>query len=68
MKTGVFFSTPVFDGASEQEIRDMLQLAFPEEVAKTKGLTDLAKAQLDRAATAGFDLGTELLQRNSQLL
>ncbi len=32
------FATPVFDGASEQEIRAMLHLAFPEEVAQRKGL------------------------------
>jgi DNA-directed RNA polymerase subunit beta len=36
---GVPFATPVFDGASEEEIRRMLQVAFPEDVAKTKGLT-----------------------------
>jgi DNA-directed RNA polymerase subunit beta len=36
---GVPFATPVFDGASEAEIRGMLQEAFPEEVAKRKGLT-----------------------------
>jgi DNA-directed RNA polymerase subunit beta len=36
---GVPFATPVFDGASEQEIRNMLQMAFPEDVAKRKGLT-----------------------------
>ena len=36
---GVPFATPVFDGASEREIRSMLQVAFPEEVAKVKGLT-----------------------------
>src|SRR5690606_39096671 len=36
---GVPFATPVFDGASEEEIREMLQVAFPEEVAKAKGLT-----------------------------
>ena len=33
------FATPVFDGASEDEIRGMLKVAFPEEVAKRKGLT-----------------------------
>ena len=33
------FATPVFDGASEEEIRGMLKAAFPEEVAKRKGLT-----------------------------
>ena len=36
---GVPFATPVFDGAAEQEIRNMLQLAYPEDVAKVKGLT-----------------------------
>jgi DNA-directed RNA polymerase subunit beta len=36
---GVPFATPVFDGASEAEIRGMLQLAFPEEAATRKGLT-----------------------------
>jgi DNA-directed RNA polymerase subunit beta len=36
---GVPFATPVFDGASEEEIRGMLRLAYPEEVMKVKGLT-----------------------------
>jgi DNA-directed RNA polymerase subunit beta len=36
---GVPFATPVFDGASEDEIRAMLQIAYPEEVARAKGLT-----------------------------
>jgi DNA-directed RNA polymerase subunit beta len=36
---GATFATPVFDGASEEEIRGMLKLAYPEEVAKAKGLT-----------------------------
>jgi DNA-directed RNA polymerase subunit beta len=36
---GVPFATPVFDGASEAEIRRMLHVAFPEDVAKRKGLT-----------------------------
>jgi DNA-directed RNA polymerase subunit beta len=36
---GVPFATPVFDGASENEIRGMLQQAFPEDIAKVKGLT-----------------------------
>jgi DNA-directed RNA polymerase subunit beta len=36
---GVPFATPVFDGAAEAEIRNMLHLAYPEEVAKVKGLT-----------------------------
>jgi DNA-directed RNA polymerase subunit beta len=36
---GVPFATPVFDGAAETEIRGMLQLAFPDELAAKKGLT-----------------------------
>jgi DNA-directed RNA polymerase subunit beta len=36
---GVPFATPVFDGASEEEIRAMLKLAYPPEVMKAKGLT-----------------------------
>ena len=39
LSDGVPFATPVFDGASEQEIMDMLQLAYPDDVAKVKGLT-----------------------------
>ena len=36
---GVPFATPVFDGASEEEIHAMLALAYPDEVAQLKGLT-----------------------------
>jgi DNA-directed RNA polymerase subunit beta len=36
---GVPFATPVFDGASEEEIRAMLKLAYPDEIASSKGLT-----------------------------
>jgi DNA-directed RNA polymerase subunit beta len=36
---GATFATPVFDGATEEEIRGMLKLAYPDEVAKAKGLT-----------------------------
>jgi len=36
---GVPFATPVFDGAAEGEIRAMLELAFPDEIVKAKGLT-----------------------------
>jgi len=36
---GVPFATPVFDGAAEEEIRNMLKLAYPDELAKAKGLT-----------------------------
>ena len=39
LSQGVPFATPVFDGASEDEIRAMLQLAYPDAVAKAKGLT-----------------------------
>jgi DNA-directed RNA polymerase subunit beta len=39
LSKGIPFATPVFDGASEEEIRGMLKLAYPEEVAKIKGLT-----------------------------
>ena len=33
------FATPVFDGAAEDEIRAMLKLAYPDDIAKAKGLT-----------------------------
>ena len=36
---GVPFATPVFDGAAEEEIRGMLQLAYPDDIAARKGLT-----------------------------
>jgi DNA-directed RNA polymerase subunit beta len=36
---GVPFATPVFDGAAEEDIRAMLKLAFPDDIAKVKGLT-----------------------------
>ncbi|WP_295647000.1 DNA-directed RNA polymerase subunit beta, partial [uncultured Methylibium sp.] len=35
---GVPFATPVFDGAAESEIRAMLHLAYPDEIAAAKGL------------------------------
>jgi DNA-directed RNA polymerase subunit beta len=40
LKSGVTFATPVFDGASEDEIRAMLKLAYPDDIAKAKGLTE----------------------------
>ena len=40
LTTGVPFASPVFDGASEQEIQGMLQLAYPDEAARAKGLTE----------------------------
>ncbi|NWG73382.1 MAG: DNA-directed RNA polymerase subunit beta [Rubrivivax sp.] len=39
LQHGVPFATPVFDGAKEEEIRAMLQLAYPDDVAAAKGLT-----------------------------
>ncbi len=39
LQKGATFATPVFDGATEEEIRAMLQLAYPEDVATRKGLT-----------------------------
>ena len=36
---GIPFATPVFDGAAEEDIRSMLQLAYPDDIAKAKGLT-----------------------------
>jgi DNA-directed RNA polymerase subunit beta len=39
LSKGVPFATPVFDGAAESEIRGMLKLAYPDEVAARKGLT-----------------------------
>jgi DNA-directed RNA polymerase subunit beta len=64
LSNGVTFATPVFDGASEDEIRSMLKLAYPDDVAKTKGLTATrTQAQLydgrtgdafDRTTTVGY--------------
>jgi DNA-directed RNA polymerase subunit beta len=39
LKNGVPFATPVFDGANEEEIRRMLDLAYPEPIAKQLGMT-----------------------------
>jgi DNA-directed RNA polymerase subunit beta len=36
---GVPFATPVFDGATEEEIRAMLKLAYPDDIAAKRGLT-----------------------------
>jgi DNA-directed RNA polymerase subunit beta len=61
---GVPFATPVFDGASEAEIMGMLQLAYPDDIAKGKGLTATrTQAQLydgrngdafERTTTVGY--------------
>ncbi|GGX23853.1 DNA-directed RNA polymerase subunit beta [Undibacterium macrobrachii] len=39
LKKGVPFATPVFDGAHESEIRRMLDLAYPDPIAKQLGMT-----------------------------
>jgi DNA-directed RNA polymerase subunit beta len=39
LKLGVPFATPVFDGANEAEIHRMLDLAYPDEIAKQLGMT-----------------------------
>ena len=38
LTNGVPFATPVFDGAAESDIRAMLDLAFPDDAARTKQL------------------------------
>jgi len=38
LRDGVPFATPVFDGASETEIKAMLDLAYPDDDARTKAL------------------------------
>jgi DNA-directed RNA polymerase subunit beta len=64
LSTGVPFATPVFDGASEEDIRTMLKVAYPEDVVKSKGLTS-ARTQanlfdgctgdaFDRPTTVGY--------------
>ncbi|GAA4343270.1 DNA-directed RNA polymerase subunit beta [Pigmentiphaga soli] len=40
LRRGVPFATPVFDGASEAEIRGMLDLAYPDEVAENLKLAN----------------------------
>ena len=64
LRDGVPFATPVFDGASEAEIRGMLKLAYPDDIAARKGLTDTrTQAQLydgrtgdafERKTTVGY--------------
>ena len=39
LKNGVPFATPVFDGADEAETRRMLDLAYPDHIAKQLGMT-----------------------------
>jgi DNA-directed RNA polymerase subunit beta len=64
LKEGVPFATPVFDGASEGDIMNMLQLAYPADAAAAKGLTATrTQAQLydgrtgdkfERTTTVGY--------------
>jgi len=66
LREGVPFATPVFDGATEQEIRSMLDLAYPDEDARTrqlgfnKGKTQVALYDgrtgdaFDRTVTIGY--------------
>ena len=64
LKDGVPFATPVFDGAAEEEIATMLDLAFPDETAKKLQLNPAkTQAQLfdgrtgeafERPVTVGF--------------
>ncbi len=64
LKDGVPFATPVFDGAQESDIRQMLDLAYPDDVAKRLGMT-AAKNQVtmydgrtgeafERSVTVGY--------------
>jgi len=39
LRKGVPFATPVFDGATEEEIRTMLDLAYPDDFAQRVGFT-----------------------------
>ncbi|PSB91699.1 DNA-directed RNA polymerase subunit beta [Candidatus Pandoraea novymonadis] len=64
LKNGVPFATPVFDGAHEEEIGRMLNLAYPDDIAKELGMTK-SKNQVtlhdgrtgeafERSVTVGF--------------
>ena len=64
LTSGMPFATPVFDGATEQEILDMLKIAYPDDIAQAKGLTSTrTQAQLydgrtgdpfERKTTVGY--------------
>ena len=64
LTSGMPFATPVFDGATEQEILDVLKIAYPDDIAKAKGLTETrTQAQLfdgrtgdpfERKTTVGY--------------
>src|SRR3546814_19342783 len=40
LKNGVPLATPVFDGATEEEITQMLELAYPDDIAEKLKLTE----------------------------
>ena len=64
LKNGVPLATPVFDGATEEEITKMLELAYPDDIAERLKLTDTrAQAwlvdgrtgeQFERPVTIGY--------------
>ena len=64
LTSGMPFVTSVFDGATEQEILDMLKIAYPDDIAQAKGLTPTrTQAQLydgrtgdpfERKTTVGY--------------
>ena len=64
LTSGMPFATPVFDGATEQEILGMLKIAYPDDIAQAKGLTPTrTQAQLydgrtgdpfERKTTVGY--------------
>jgi DNA-directed RNA polymerase subunit beta len=64
LASGVPFATPVFDGATEEDIMAMLQLAYPDDIANAKGLSQTrTQAQLfdgrtgdafERPVTVGY--------------
>jgi DNA-directed RNA polymerase subunit beta len=39
LREGVPFATPVFDGATEEEMSSMLDLAYPDDIAQNLGMT-----------------------------
>jgi len=64
LRDGLPFATPVFDGATEAEITQMLRIAYPDDIAQTLKLTDTrAQAwlhdgrtgeQFERPVTVGY--------------
>src|SRR3546814_17792369 len=64
LKNGVPLATPVFDGATEEEITQMLELAYPDDIAEKLKLTDTRSQawlvdgrtgeQFERPVTIGY--------------